>query len=103
MEAGTWELTIPLENADIVGSKWVFHAKKDAAGNMVCYKARLVAQGFSVRATSWKLYLRTATVRGVKHRAGLASHHTRASDTDKPNQCSDPQAAILAREIPRSC
>jgi Reverse transcriptase (RNA-dependent DNA polymerase) len=46
-EAGTWELTIPLENANIVGSKWVFHTKKDAAGNVVCYKACLVAQGFS--------------------------------------------------------
>jgi len=30
-----------------VGSKWVFHAKKDAAGNVVHYKACLVAQGFS--------------------------------------------------------
>ena len=24
-----------------------FHVKKDAAGNVICYKARLVAQGFS--------------------------------------------------------
>lgn len=32
---------------NIVGSKWVFRAKKDAAGNVVRYKARLVAQGFS--------------------------------------------------------
>ena len=31
----------------MVGSKWVFRAKKDAAGNVVRYKARLVAQGFS--------------------------------------------------------
>jgi hypothetical protein len=27
--------------------KWVYHAKKDAAGNVICYKAHLVAQGFS--------------------------------------------------------
>jgi hypothetical protein len=46
-EAGTWELTTPPENANIVGSKWVFRAKKDAAGNVVRYKARLIAQGFS--------------------------------------------------------
>ena len=46
-EAGTWELTVPPEDANIVGSKWVFRAKKDAAGNVVRYKARLVAQGFS--------------------------------------------------------
>jgi hypothetical protein len=30
-----------------VGSKWVFQAKKNAAGNVICYKARLIAQGFS--------------------------------------------------------
>ncbi|KAF8650939.1 hypothetical protein AX14_008525 [Amanita brunnescens Koide BX004] len=46
-KTGTWVLTEPPSNANIVGSKWVFHAKKDAAGNVVRYKARLVAQGFS--------------------------------------------------------
>jgi len=30
-----------------VGPKWVFRAKKDTAGNVVRYKAQLVAQGFS--------------------------------------------------------
>ena len=45
--AGTWELADAPENANIVSSKWVFRAKKDAAGNVVQYKARLVAQGFS--------------------------------------------------------
>ncbi len=46
-DAGTWELVEPPKDANIVGSKWVFRAKKDAAGNVVRYKARLVAQGFS--------------------------------------------------------
>ena len=45
-KAGTWELVNPPAGANIVGSKWVFRAKKDAASNVVCYKARLVAQGF---------------------------------------------------------
>ena len=45
-QAGTWELTEPPVNANIVGSKWVFHVKKDTAGNIVRYKAHLVAQGF---------------------------------------------------------
>ena len=46
-EAGTWELVEPLPGANIVGSKWVFRAKKNSKGNIVCKKARLVAQGFS--------------------------------------------------------
>ena len=45
--AGTWELVEKPEGANVVGSKWVFRAKKDAAGKIVRYKARLVAQGFS--------------------------------------------------------
>jgi hypothetical protein len=44
---GTWELVDTPYGVNIVRSKWVFKAKKDAAGNMVCYKARLVTQGFS--------------------------------------------------------
>ena len=46
-EAGTWDLVKALAGANIVGSKWVFRAKKDAAGKIIYYKARLVAQGFS--------------------------------------------------------
>ncbi len=46
-ETETWTLVEPPEGANVVGSKWVFRAKKDAAGNVVRYKARLVAQGFS--------------------------------------------------------
>jgi hypothetical protein len=45
--AGTWELTDAPIGGNMVGSKWVFQAKKDAAGNVIQYKARLVAQGFS--------------------------------------------------------
>ena len=46
-KAGTWELVDPPQGANIIGSKWVFCAKKDATGNVVRYKARLVSQGFS--------------------------------------------------------
>jgi hypothetical protein len=45
--AGTWEIVDAPVGVNVVGSKWVFRAKKDAAGNVVRYKARLVAQGFS--------------------------------------------------------
>lgn len=44
---GTWEFTEAPLRANIVSSKWVFHAKKDAAGVVIQYKAHLVAQGFS--------------------------------------------------------
>ena len=45
--AGTWRLEEAPPGANIIRSKWVFKAKKDAAGNIVHYKTRLVAQGFS--------------------------------------------------------
>jgi hypothetical protein len=46
-KAGTWEVVDAPPDTNIVGSKWVFQVKKDAAGNVICYKARLMAQGFS--------------------------------------------------------
>jgi hypothetical protein len=45
--AGTWKLVNAPEGVNIVGSKRVFRAKKDANGKVVRYKARLVVQGFS--------------------------------------------------------
>lgn len=45
--AGTWELADLPPGANLVGSKWVFRAKKDAAGHVIRHKARLITQGFS--------------------------------------------------------
>jgi transposase InsO family protein len=45
--AGTWTLEQAPPGANVIGSKWVFKAKKDPSGKVVRYKARLVAQGFS--------------------------------------------------------
>ena len=45
--AGTWRLEYAPPRANVIGSKWVLKAKKDVAGNVICYKAHLVAQGFS--------------------------------------------------------
>ena len=45
--ASTWRLEDMLPGANIISSKWVLKAKKDAAGNIAHYKAHLVAQGFS--------------------------------------------------------
>ena len=46
-KAGILELVESPMGMNIIGSKWVFRAKKDATGNVVQYKACLVAQGFS--------------------------------------------------------
>jgi len=43
----TWEIIDAPKGSNIVGCRWVYAVKKDAAGNVVRYKARLVAQGFS--------------------------------------------------------
>jgi Reverse transcriptase (RNA-dependent DNA polymerase) len=45
--AGTWRLEELPPGVNVISSKWVFKAKKDASGWVVCYKACLVVQGFS--------------------------------------------------------
>ena len=45
--AGIWKVVDAPKDVNVVGSKWVFRAKKYAARNIIWYKARLVAQGFS--------------------------------------------------------
>ena len=39
-DAGMWELADLPNGTNLIGSKWVFHIKKDAAGHVVHYKAR---------------------------------------------------------------
>ena len=43
MANGTWELDALPKRRKSVACKWVFRRKKDASGEVVCYKARLVA------------------------------------------------------------
>ena len=45
-DAETWEVVEMPKDVNVIGSKWVFKAKKNAAGAVVQYKARLVTQGF---------------------------------------------------------
>jgi hypothetical protein len=45
--ASTWRTVIRPDNANIVGSKWVFHIKRIADGSIDKHKARLVARGFT--------------------------------------------------------
>lgn len=44
---GTWRLKKPPAGANIVSCRWVFATKKDSDGHVYCYRARLVARGFS--------------------------------------------------------
>jgi len=43
----TWSIVDRPTNANVVSSKWVFRIKKNAAGEIEKYKARLVARGFT--------------------------------------------------------
>lgn len=43
---GTWRPEVASAEANVIGFKWVFKAKKDTAGNITWYKACLMAQGF---------------------------------------------------------
>ena len=45
-QVGTWRLVKPHEDANIVGSCFIFHYKHDSNGNITSGKARLIAQGF---------------------------------------------------------
>ena len=44
---GTWELVKCPKDTNVVNSKWVLQIKKNAAGEIEKYKARLVARGFT--------------------------------------------------------
>ena len=44
---GTWEIVDRPANKPVVSSKWVYRMKLNEAGEIVRYKARLVARGFS--------------------------------------------------------
>lgn len=43
----TWKIVDTPTDANIVGSKWVYRTKRDAAGNITSHRARLVTQGYS--------------------------------------------------------
>jgi transposase InsO family protein len=44
---GTWELCEAPEKANIIKNRWVFSLKTDSFGNVIKFKARLTAKGYS--------------------------------------------------------
>ena len=46
-KAGTWRVIERPKGRNIVVCKWVLHIKKDSARKIECYKAQLVAKGFT--------------------------------------------------------
>jgi hypothetical protein len=42
----TWELVDPLEDKQVIITRWIFKAKRRALGEIKKFKARLVACGF---------------------------------------------------------
>ena len=45
----TWDLVPKPLKTNIVGSRWTFHVKCDNLGNINKFKARVIAQGFSLK------------------------------------------------------
>ena len=41
-----WTLVDPLEGIKLIGCKWIFKKKTDMEGNVITYKAGLVAKGY---------------------------------------------------------
>lgn len=67
---GTWNLVPSSSSQNVVGCKQIFRIKKDKDGNIIHYKARYVARGFTQRAgidygETFSPMVKTATVRLV--------------------------------------
>jgi hypothetical protein len=48
-ENNTWEMSSLPRGHKAIGLKWVFNVKRDVAGELIKYKARLAAKGYAQR------------------------------------------------------
>ncbi|TFY73928.1 hypothetical protein EWM64_g10085 [Hericium alpestre] len=80
---GTWRLTDKPPGANVVGSKWVFKIKRDAARAISKYKACLVAQGFS-------------QILGIDYTDTFAPV-AKLSSANGPTSCSDRRRSTMER------
>ena len=67
----------PDNNHNIIGTKWVFRNKQDEDGQVVCNKARLVAQGYTqVEGMDYgETYAPVARLESIRILLAYANHH----------------------------
>ena len=111
---GTWEEAVLPAGRKVIGCKWVLKTKTDADGNVIKYKARLVAQGFSQqpgidfeetfapvgRSTSLRILLTLAAVHDLEiHQADIEGAYLNG-DLDRDIYMKIPQAC---NQVDPSC
>ena len=64
-------------NHNVIGTKWIFKNKQDAHGIVICNKARLVAQGYTlVEAIEYsEIFAPVARLESICLLLAYASHH----------------------------
>ncbi|KRX47242.1 Retrovirus-related Pol polyprotein from transposon TNT 1-94, partial [Trichinella sp. T9] len=80
-----FELVEPPDGCNVISSKWIFNAKRDASGKIHSYKARLVARGFSQRLgedydETFAPVVKHETIRTLLSIAAVKSLHVRHFD-----------------------
>ena len=71
-----WTLVPRPKGEHIIGTKWIFHNKTNKEGNVICNKARLLAQGYSQmeRVDYDETFVPVACMESIKILLALACH-----------------------------
>jgi hypothetical protein len=75
-ENNTWEMSSLPRGHKAIGLKWVFNVKRDAAGELIKYKARLIAKGYAQRqgVDFEEVFAPVARMETVRFLLALAAH-----------------------------